>query len=185
MAAETKSNDDVDSVKDDWRSRPPYANHIDFKAKYSGKCHCGRVSIECSTDPLDVKICHCTGCQKLQGAPMQIAAIFHKSAIRFTGDSIGHLQFYSSEKEINQHTLPCKLSCKYCYSMIADEGRNMFLAFPSIFDFKDNVVPNAFQPTCHIFYGQRAVDVADDLDKWMGHKNKSKLFGPNAIDIDK
>ena len=175
MAAESKSND-ADKAINDWRSQPPYlSNEENFKSKYSGKCHCGKISIECRTDPLDVKICHCTDCQKLQGAPMQIAAIFHKNDIRFGKDCVEHLKFYSAEKQASGHMLPCKLSCVHCNTMIADEGRRMFLAFPSIFDFEKGT-PDSFKPKCHIFYGQRVVDIADDLDKWMGHKKKSQLY---------
>ena len=53
----------------------------------------------------------------------------------------------------------------------------MWLAFPSLFDFSDiSVIPDAFKPTCHIFYGARIVDMDDGLPKWAGHKNKSELL---------
>eukprot|EP01084_Bolivina_argentea_P263196 445370_1 len=171
MASESKSN------QLDWQLQPPYiANDKEFQPKYFGKCDCGKISIECRTDPLDVKICHCKGCQKIHGAPMQIACIFYKKDIQFTQNCINNLKFYSSDNQINEHVLPCKLSCKYCNTMIADEGRNMFLAFPSIFDFKNNKTPDSFKPKCHIFYGQRAIDISDELPKWIGHKQKSQLY---------
>lgn len=50
----------------------------------------------------------------------------------------------------------------------------MWLAFPTLFDFgHPPVVPDAFRPTCHIFYGMRVVDIQDDLPKWSGHKHRS------------
>jgi hypothetical protein len=64
-----------------------------------------------------------------------------------------------------------------CGTLIADEGRNMWLAFPSLFNFADvSKVPTKFKPTCHIFYGMRVVDMNDDLPKWLGHKNQSLKF---------
>ncbi len=64
-----------------------------------------------------------------------------------------------------------------CGTLIADEGRNMWLAFPSLFDFGTSPqVPKAFRPTCHIFYGMRVMNIADDLPKWSGHKNQSTLL---------
>ncbi|MBW1749068.1 MAG: hypothetical protein JRJ34_12020 [Deltaproteobacteria bacterium] len=63
-----------------------------------------------------------------------------------------------------------------CGTLIADEGRNMWLAFPSLFNFGGvSKVPAKFKPTCHIFYGMRVIDINDDLPKWSGHKNHSEL----------
>jgi hypothetical protein len=54
----------------------------------------------------------------------------------------------------------------------------MWLAFPTLFDFGEvGELPEAFRPTCHIFYGQRVVDMADGLPKWSGHKNASERIG--------
>ena len=51
----------------------------------------------------------------------------------------------------------------------------MWLAFPTLFDFGDPPsVPDAFAPTCHIFYGSRVQDIDDNLPKWSGHKGKSE-----------
>ena len=153
-----------------WQDKDPYKLSKDFKIKHSGRCDCGRVEIHCQTDPLDVKICHCYGCQKLHGAPMQIAAIFHKKDIQFTKDSLQHLSFYNNELKKNEHILPCKLSCSYCHSLIADEGRNMFLLFPTILDFKSNTndgrFPKQFEYNHHIFYKSRCVDIDDNFPKY-------------------
>ncbi|MCP4374101.1 MAG: GFA family protein, partial [Deltaproteobacteria bacterium] len=102
------------------------------------------------------------------------AAIFHKHDVRLTR-GIEHLHFYNSEFNKHERILPCKVSCARCGTLIADEGRNMWLAFPSLFDFGGtSKVPEKFKPTCHIFYGMRIIDIADDLPKWSGHKEKSQ-----------
>lgn len=145
-----------------------------FVAKYEAACFCGTVRYEVSADPVDAKICHCLACQKLHGAPMQWAAIFYKRHVRFTA-GLNHLDFYNSEQDRHERILPCKVSCSRCGTLIADEGRRMWLAFPSLFDFGHDAVPEAFKPTCHIFYGMRVVDLRDDLPKWAGHKNHSNL----------
>jgi hypothetical protein len=149
---------------------------VSFVAKYRARCHCDAVRYEVRSDPVDAKICHCAGCQALHGAPMQWAAIFHKRDVRFTA-GVEHLRFYNSTLNRRERILPCKVSCGLCGSLIADEGRNMWLAFPSLFDFGvPPQVPRAFRPSCHIFYGMRVMDVADDLPKWSGHKNRSELL---------
>ena len=145
-----------------------------FTAKYRASCYCKAVQYEVRSDPVDAKICHCLGCQKLHGAPMQWAAIFHKHDVRIT-HGLEHLHFYNRDLNKPERILPCKVSCALCGTLIADEGRNMWLAFPSLFDFGDSPkVPKKFKPTCHIFYSTRVIDMDDDLPKWSGHKNKSE-----------
>jgi hypothetical protein len=157
---------------------PEYASVRDshFVPKYRACCHCGAVQYEVCADPMDAKICHCLACQKLHGAPMQWAAIFHKRDIRLT-QGLETLRFINTEHFRHERLLPCKVSCGRCRTLIADEGRRMWLAFPSLFDFGHvSKIPAAFKPTCHIFYNQRVVDIDDGLPKWSGHKNRSELL---------
>ena len=130
-----------------------------FVARYTARCHCQAVCYEIKADPLDAKYCHCRNCQVLHGAPMQWAAIFHKSDVRFVG-GVEQLKFYRSEERrcqpLNQRETPCKVACGICGTWIADEGRRMWLAFPTLFEFagvKD--MPAVVLPRCHIFYSQR------------------------------
>lgn len=154
---------------------PDYASAEDasFNPIYRAQCHCGAVRYEVCADPVDAKICHCLACQKLHGAPMQWAAIFYKRDVRFT-KGIEHLRFFNSERLSRDRILPCKVSCGRCGTLIADEGRRMWLAFPSLFDFGHaSSVPAPFKPTCHIFYSLRVMDIDDGLPKWSGHKHHS------------
>ena len=57
---------------------------VNFTVKYRASCYCNAVQYEVCSDPVDAKICHCLACQKLHGAPMQWAAIFHKHDVRIT-----------------------------------------------------------------------------------------------------
>lgn len=151
-----------------------FAGRPDFAVTYSARCQCGAVAYEVGADPVDAKLCHCRNCQVLHGAPMQWAAIFHKADVRFTR-GLEHVWFYNSELDKAQRILPCKVSCALCRTPIADEGRRMWLAFPTLFDFGDPPrVPDAFKPTCHIFYGSRVMDIDDGLPKWSGHKGQSE-----------
>ena len=158
---------------------PDYAALDDdtFVARYRARCHCGAVCYDVSADPVDAKICHCRTCQALHGAPMQWATIFHKRDVRMT-HGIEDLRFYASALGRPGRVPPCKVSCALCGTPVADEGRRMWLAFPTLFEFgAPSQIPEAFRPTCHIFYGQRVVDVDDGLPKWSGHKNASEKIG--------
>lgn len=157
---------------------PEYASFDDptFTPKYKAACFCGTMRYEVSADPVDAKICHCLACQKLHGAPMQWAAIFHKRHVRFTA-GLGDLAFYNNEQDRPERILPCKVRCSRCGTLIADEGRRMWLAFPELFDFGHPAkVPDSFKPNCHIFYGARVIEPHDDLPKWSGHKDHSTLM---------
>lgn len=104
---------------------------------------------------------------------MQWAAIFHKHHVRFCA-GIDRLQFFNSTLNKEGRVLPCKVSCSLCGTPLADEGRNMWLAFPPLFDFGTSPdVPAAFRPRCHIFYAARVLDVHDGLPKWAGHSDIS------------
>jgi hypothetical protein len=147
-----------------------------FVAKYRARCQCGLVRYEVAADPVDAKLCHCRDCQVLHGAPMQWAAIFHKRDVRFVA-GVEELRFYNSALKRRERVLPCKVSCGVCGTPIADEGRNMWLAFPSLFDFgSPPAVPAAFRPSAHIFYGSHVVEVEGRVPRWSGHKEQSRLL---------
>ena len=43
------------------------------------------------------------------------------------------------------------------------ERRICTSSYPSSFRFKDNHVPAAFAPSCHIFYGERVINIDDEV----------------------
>lgn len=52
----------------------------------------------------------------------------------------------------------------------------MWMAFPTLFQFPARQVPDAFKPSCHIFYEQRCVDIRDDKTKWSKHQDESEII---------
>ncbi|KAI0091358.1 Mss4-like protein [Irpex rosettiformis] len=163
----------------DFLSKPPYtwkSEDDKFVPKYTAQCWCGNVSFQFHGDPVDAKHCHCHQCQALHGAPFQWAVIFPKTSVRLIKNENDSLHFFSTEKKRGVHYVPCKVSCDQCRSPLFDEGRNTVLAYPGSFKFKDHKVPQDFQPTAHIFYSQRLMDVSDGIPKWSGHKGQSELL---------
>ena len=57
-----------------------------------------------------------------------------------------------------------------------DEGRNMILLFPSLVHLKTDDDKKKWRPRCHMFYGQRVIDVPDGLPKWTGLNQGSDLI---------
>ena len=152
------------------------ADNVHFNPRYEARCFCGAVVYEVGAEPVDAKICHCRNCQVLHGAPMQWAVIFRKRDVRFVSGT-EQLRFFHVPSARHTRELPCKVSCSVCDTLIADEGRRMWLAFPTLFDFGTPAqVPDSFRPTCHIFYASRVLEIDDGLPRWFGHKNQSALF---------
>jgi len=173
---------------DGWKTRAPYSIHEDntkFKAIYEASCHCERVKYQLSRKaPLNSKLCHCTTCQSQHAAPFQWAAIFHKEDINF---SHGHhdLEWYDPSSKSIEHKLPCKVRCNFCHSPIMDEGKNMILLFPSLIHFKNDEEKLNFKPRCHMFYGQRVIDIPDGLPKWTGLDETSNLMEDSPPELIK
>jgi hypothetical protein len=115
---------------------------------------------------------------------MEWVAIYDKNRVRFPNPSaLKFLYFYNSEldhgwnsNEAEHRKLPVKISCNHCRSPIADEGRNMWLAYCTLFDFPDYLgIPDSFRHKHHLFYGSRCLNMheIDKEKKWMGHKDQS------------
>jgi hypothetical protein len=64
-----------------------------------------------------------------------------------------------------------------------DEGRNMILLFPSLVHLKTDEDKAYFKPRCHMFYGQRVMDVPDGLPKWSGLSGDSDLIEDSPPDM--
>ncbi|KIJ27615.1 hypothetical protein M422DRAFT_71597 [Sphaerobolus stellatus SS14] len=213
-------------TQEDWIKHPPFRwegstggkngeEEREFVNKYVLECFCKRVQFTLASDPLDVKICHCDMCKKLHGAPMQAAAVFHKNDARLTKGNIGDIAFFSpglSNPHMTSHATPTprKIYCAGCGCPLADEGKNMFIAYPSSMHHWKSAeargpgeeganppeegiskLPPAFNVLCsisskrkHIFYGKRAFDMRDGLEKWEGLNGQSRKMDDDGNIIE-
>lgn len=64
-----------------------------------------------------------------------------------------------------------------------DEGRNMILLFPSLVHLNTDEDKAYFKPRCHMFYGQRVMDIPDGLPKWSGLSDESDLIEDSPPDL--
>ena len=175
-----------------WFSKPPFSISSSFVEKYTATCFCKRVRFAVSTDPVTSKICDCSQCQHLHGAPSQWAALFHKTAVQFSPSSEQHLRFYNTEHDTvfedgQERVLPCKIQCNHCGSWVADEGRTMFMAFPTLFNFGDSDtcpnIPSSFLPKCHIFCGSKCLDSNDGLPHFLDDRKTPLSVGDFLVHV--
>eukprot|EP00971_Amphidinium_carterae_P347893 6490157-Amphidinium_carterae.1 len=97
-----------------WTTAPPYASDEKFQPKHSASCYCGRVAFQVNVDPLAAKICDCSACMRLHGAPCQWAVLFKKEAVQFKPSSFAFLRWYNCEHDAaymngDERVLPSKV----------------------------------------------------------------------------
>ena len=69
--------------------------------KVSGTCHCGQISFEAEIDPGQVRICHCTDCQKLTGSAFRTNVASLPGTFRFNSGT----PLYAAAPEANPSTV--------------------------------------------------------------------------------
>ncbi|KAI0746820.1 Mss4-like protein [Daedaleopsis nitida] len=141
-----------------------------------GACFCGSVSYSVTGTPKLSAFCHCTLCQRLTGCPFVHTIHFPSSAVEWTHPA-------PHEERLDSYTVPNKpwktrWRCKSCGACVrsvnsktgstsvwgahlARDEAGMILEWETV------------QPTAHIFYGTRMLDVKDGLGKWEGYENGS------------
>jgi len=59
------------------------------------------------------------------------------------------------------------------------------LLFPTLIDFKNDADKKNFEPTCHMFYPRRVLDINDGKPKWTGINDDSELIADSPADAVK
>jgi len=76
------------------------------------RCQCGALTAIVSGEPLEVGVCHCTGCQRRTGSAFGVGAYFPKSQVRLEG---GHKEF---RREADNGRFVTNSFCPSCGSTI-------------------------------------------------------------------
>ena len=118
----------------------------------AGGCLCGQVRFEARGEPINVRVCHCSICQRASAAPFYARALYRADQVSLAGEVGRHP---SSEAL-------WRLFCPACGTRIGTDrpsaGR-MSLAL-SLFD-----DAKALRPDCHFFTSTKApwLKLADGL----------------------
>ncbi|KAH8103381.1 Mss4-like protein [Cristinia sonorae] len=159
-----------------------------------GSCFCKAVSYAFTGPPVLSAYCHCTLCQRLTGCPFVHTIHTAPGSFRWThtagagsssamgeDDSEGHNEEDALiSRSLHTYTLPSKphktrYRCKVCGVCVAGYHsiRGRWSVWGAHLVMKEGV-REMVQPTGHIFYGTRMVDVRDGLGKWEGYEGESE-----------
>jgi hypothetical protein len=128
----------------------------DNKPKKIGKCRCGQVLFEVSSEPLMTMACHCTGCQRMTASAFSLSTLHPSSGFTVTRGEpvIGGL-----------HGATRHYFCPHCMSWLftRPEGMDEFVNLrasmmddvqsyiPFIETCTDEKIPWAMTPAVHSF----------------------------------
>lgn len=70
------------------------------------QCHCGSVSLLCSSEPVDVVQCHCRHCQRRTGSAFSLAAWFPLENVQISGPTTVHARRGDLEIETEFYFCP-------------------------------------------------------------------------------
>ena len=120
-----------------------------------GSCFCGAVEVELSGEPMFQGYCHCEDCRRWSGAPMTGFTIWPADSVRVTAGE-DRLVGYSHVGKANRR------HCATCGGSVMTDLPEAGLVdvYPPLLE------GFAFAPAFHLHYGERALDLPDDLPKF-------------------
>ncbi|EPQ32142.1 uncharacterized protein PFL1_00339 [Pseudozyma flocculosa PF-1] len=164
-------------------------------ASLRGHCACGALRYTLDASPSNLLLsayCHCTRCQRLNGAPFVWTTHWKKDAVAWSSSG-GEAPLRSTvQQQLGDvdglelyESLPgrkFKIRCARCGTPMGSwsEAGERFSIWPSTLERPEGdkaalAHTDTFRPQGHIFYGPwRVMDIADDLPKYDGYLGQSQ-----------
>ena len=120
-----------------------------------GRCFCGAVEFEVSGAPAAMGYCHCVDCTTWAASPINSFSLWSPENLKVT----------KGEDNIGTYNKTENAYRKFCTTC----GGHVFSTHPGmkLVDVYPNVVPDLkHEPTLHVFYATRTIDVKDGLPKF-------------------
>jgi hypothetical protein len=136
------------------------------------QCLCGAVHFELHGEPAARANCHCQSCRDFYGTSILSATAWNVHALTLSRGKV--IAFAHPTKQLS------RAFCPNCGETIFGTNRLGMRVVPNslVARASGGVLPEHFQPTMHLFYRQRVMDVADALTKfldgWDGPKYKAE-----------
>lgn len=126
-------------------------------SEIQGQCYCGSVQVVVSGPAALSGYCHCLECRKWHGAPINAFSVWPTASVTIEGETLVSEQSDASGR----------VSCQLCGGCVANlkPSLGMTVVYPMTLAGSEGCAP--FEPSFHIFYGERVMDFADGLPKFI------------------
>jgi len=139
-------------------------------SKYLGECYCGSVKFYCDGDPFFTQYCHCNKCREVASQSKREA---DKQGCAWTAgyltSSFNITSGLDNLDEIirnNAKLLLCKSCHSFIYGISLDPNKQAGIGVNATnFHFVGSM-PESFNPVRHIWYGNRIINIDDNLPKF-------------------
>ncbi|HEY7763747.1 MAG TPA: GFA family protein [Aestuariivirgaceae bacterium] len=114
------------------------------KPFHSGRCLCGRVTFESSSDPLWTGYCHCASCRRHTASPVAAFAGFEAGSVHFSGET---------PQEYESSSGTWRSFCGRCGTPISYRSQR----YPGEIHVYVGALdePRRYAPAGHVHYGER------------------------------
>ena len=129
---------------------------------YQGACHCGRVNFALEGAPMMTACCHCSICRRWTGAAYSMIGFWKPENCRLT-----------SELPLLERATSAWLTrfrCADCGTPLYNAVRTERLTSNNFMLPLLGALDDLTRPTCHIYYADRIVEMADGLPRHDGFK---------------
>lgn len=128
--------------------------------EYNLACDCGAVTMTVSGDPVASQYCHCGSCRSLYHIDILSAVAWPEDG--FTPPETDALYEYKHPRKNMR-----RFGCKHCGTVMYGRHAPGIPVIPhGVFRANNGgVLPEKLAPILHLFYGDRVLEVRDDLPK--------------------
>ncbi|MBT2118685.1 GFA family protein [Dyella sp. LX-66] len=130
---------------------------------YHLSCACGASILQLHGEPAARAICHCNACRDLYSSILLAATAWPTAQISYAGTQDALSTHQHPTLRMRRHL------CRHCGELVHGSNRFDLAVIPNtrVMRAYDGTLPPELAPTMHLFYAQRAFDIADALPKYL------------------
>ncbi|MFO7857270.1 MAG: GFA family protein [Paracoccaceae bacterium] len=136
----------------------------------TGRCFCGAVEIEVEGEPAAQGYCHCVDCREWSAGPLNAFSLWQPDAVSVTKGEDKLKGYERTEASDRRFCVECG-----GHVMTRHPGMGLIDVYPAVLSGFSHA------PALHVFYGERMMDVPDDLPKF---KDLPSEFGGTGQTVD-
>ena len=129
--------------------------------EYQIECDCGAIQFRLSGEPRVRGVCHCEDCRELLKIPFHSVTAWEKEAVDIVTGADQIVEFQHPTKRMKRYY------CGNCGETLFNSNAMDWRVVSQLLIRKNygNELPEALRSKSHFHYGERIVDIDDDLPK--------------------